>query len=398
MPALVPAYLQGKDLGTASPGLRFGMFFSAWQPDFSIGKESKVPALKAVGKLNANDEEAMKEIALRQTQLAQITANTLTFDAIATAPFTTGLGNEHPLENGFAFLNPYGLPYLSGSGIKGVLRQAARELTSGEWGETHGWNETAITALFGKQTDEHDKEHQRGTLSFWDALPQIPGANLAVDIMTPHQGHYYQQNDEATSGARTTPHDSGQPNPISFLTLPPGTKFAFHVRCDLPRLQSLAHDLAENLRWQALLPAAFKQAFAWLGFGAKPAVGYGAMQTDPEIQARKDKEASQRHEQAEREARERQREAELKALSPVDRAIRECLDARKDPNLGAIPALKNAIKAEQWHGEMKRDLALRLREMMQAAKKWKESTQAKKPEKDGDYQDTLLVKSWIETK
>ena len=34
-------------------------------------------------------------------------------------------------------------------------------------------------------------------------------------------------------------------------------------------------------------------------------------------------------------------------------------------------------------------------DMMQAAKKWKESTLAKKPEKDGDYQDTLLVQSWI---
>ena len=79
----------------------------------------------------------------------------------------------------------------------------------------------------------------------------------------------------------------------------------------------------------------------------------------------------------------------------VERAIRECLDARKDPNLGEIPALKNAIKAGQWQGDMKRDIALYLRDMMQTAKKWKESTQAKKPEKDGDYQDTLLVQSWI---
>ena len=82
-------------------------------------------------------------------------------------------------------------------------------------------------------------------------------------------------------------------------------------------------------------------------------------------------------------------------MSPVERAIRECLDARKDPNLGEIPALKNAIKAGQWQGDMKRDIALYLRDMMQTAKKWKESTQAKKPEKDGDYQDTLLVQSWI---
>ena len=64
----------------------------------------------------------------------------LSLDATAIAPFTTGLGNEHPLENGFAFFNPYGLPYLAGSGVKGVLRQAARELASGQWGNEHGWS------------------------------------------------------------------------------------------------------------------------------------------------------------------------------------------------------------------------------------------------------------------
>ena len=64
----------------------------------------------------------------------------MTFEAQAIAPFTTGLGNEHPLENGFAFLSPYGVPYLPGSGVKGVLRQAARELVSGKWGEIAGWS------------------------------------------------------------------------------------------------------------------------------------------------------------------------------------------------------------------------------------------------------------------
>ncbi|MFT4256095.1 MAG: type III-B CRISPR module RAMP protein Cmr6 [Pseudoxanthomonas sp.] len=405
MPALVPAYLQDKNLGTASPGLRFGLFFSAWQADFSIGKENKAPALKDVGKLNASDQQAMKAITERQARLAKITANTLTLDVVATAPFTTGLGNEHPLENGFAFLNPYGLPYLPGSSIKGVLRQAARELASGEWGDTHGWIEKKIheltagrdtidlsmlDVLFGKETQDGDKEHVRGVLSFWDSLPQVPENSLAVDIMTPHQSHYYQNGQ--------TPHDSDQPNPISFLTLPPGTKFAFHVCCDLPRLQEIAPDLAENSRWKLLLESAFEHAFAWLGFGAKKSIGYGAMQIDPAIRARQEKEAAERREKTVREERERQREAELGALSPVDRAIRECLDARKDPNLGEIPALKNAIKAGQWQGDLKRDIALCLREMMQSAKKWKETTQAKKPEKDGDHQDTLLVKSWIDGK
>lgn len=427
--AAIPAYL-GTDFSSASPGLRFGMYLPLWgvnrrtsqllwttsdidytvrgqqREEREIKVENKGSALLQACKLTKNDKDTMRALAARQSHTAQACSDVLTLDAIATAPFTTGLGNEHPLENGFAFLNPYGLPYLPGSGVKGVLRQAARELASGEWGDSHGWSSekthllgkielSTIDALFGRETENGDSDHVRGALSFWDALPQIPGDSLAVDIMTPHQSHYYQQKNDEKSGASTSPHDSGAPNPISFLTLPPGTGFAFHVACDAAHLERLAPDLAHGQRWHTLLTVAFGHAFEWLGFGAKTAVGYGAMQVNQLALKRREREAAELRAHAEREEAERQRLAALETMSPVERAIRECLDARKDPNLGEIPALKNAIKAGQWQGDMKRDIALRLRDMMQAAKKWKESTQAKKPEKDGDYQDTLLVQSWI---
>jgi CRISPR-associated protein Cmr6 len=213
-------------------------------------------------------------------------------DATSIAPFSTGLGNEHPLENGFAFLNPYGLPYLPGSGVKGVLRQAARELASGEWGGKQGWDTekrypleiergkppiklSMLDVLFGYETKDSEKEHVRGVLSFWDVIPQIHGDHLAVDIMTPHQSHYYQNKPAAGSN---TPHESGQPNPICFLTVPPKSGFVFHVQCNKARLKHLAENLVESNQWEKLLEAAFKHAFAWLGFGAKTSVGYGAMQ------------------------------------------------------------------------------------------------------------------------
>lgn len=57
---------------------------------------------------------------------------------------------EHLLENGFAFLNPYGLPYLPGSGVKGVLRQAAREV------DKKSWAVEAIIVLFGQDDNNLD--------------------------------------------------------------------------------------------------------------------------------------------------------------------------------------------------------------------------------------------------
>jgi len=282
--------------------------------------------------LSPADISAMKSIAERQLTLAGTIPDIsrLSLSAIATAPFTTGLGNEHPLENGFAFLNPYGLPYLPGSGVKGVLRQAARELASGDWGDRHGWapdrslsgveanaadfdsgsrersrmaqSASCIDALFGRESADGDSDHLCGALSFWDVIPQIKGDSLMVEIMTPHQTHYYQPNNPAAGS--TSPHDSGQPIPISYLTVPPGSGFTFHVVCDLAHLERIAPELARDGAWKTLLTAAFEHAFAWCGFGAKTAVGYGAMESETRREVRK--------QQAERQYEaEQQKQAEL---------------------------------------------------------------------------------------
>lgn len=331
-----PAYL-GRDLTGASPGLRFGLLLPIWtnrhdqEQDvhkrataksregeevsdlLRVGMDHAIAQLRLrdrrpmpglwakstsasrdawreVQALSAADRDRMRALAMRQSALAAPLAQQgllLTLDAQAVAPFTTGLGQEHPLENGFAFLNPYGLPYLPGSGVKGVLRQAARELADGAWGDGQGWAEDAITWLFGLDSNDRGTTHQRGALTFWDVVPQIEGDSLQVEVMTPHQGHYYQGKVEDRSGASVSPHDSGQPIPIHFLTVPPRSRFAFHVQCNVPYLARLDPSLAADGRWQLLVHAAMLHAFEWLGFGAKTAVGYGAFRLDTQADARR---------------------------------------------------------------------------------------------------------------
>lgn len=268
-------------------------------------------AWQRVAQLTPHDKARVRALADRQKALWQNVsrAQALRLEAVATAPFTTGLGNEHPLENGFAFLNPYGLPYLPGSGVKGVLRQAARELAQGIWGDSKGWSEelrydwplkrdpdqpplklSMFDVLFGREAAEGEQEHFRGVLAFWDVIPQIKGDGLLVEIMTPHYTHYYQQkpgDGKQPSGEQQqrvqSPHDSGQPNPICFLTVPPGSRFVFHVTCDVGRLEQIAADLAREELWKKLLVSAFEHAFRWLGFGAKTAVGYGVMRMTEQV-------------------------------------------------------------------------------------------------------------------
>ncbi len=315
-------------------------------------------AWNSVKTLTKADQGRMKALADRQSALALTVPpdSLLHLDALATAPFTTGLGNEHPLENGFAFLNPYGLPYLPGSGVKGVLRQAARELASGDWGDACGWSEekaftlragkehirlSTLDALFGLESGDGDTNHVRGALAFWDVIPQIKGDSLMVEIMTPHQGHYYQwKKDQRGNPIEVAPHDSGSPVPISYLTVPPGSGFTFFVTCDAAHLARLAPDLAQadptsgEPRWKTMLTAAFEHAFAWLGFGAKTAVGYGAMQRDRGAEEAAAKKAAEEAERAAREDAQRcqreveaaeaaRREAEFAALPESEKAFRQ---------------------------------------------------------------------------
>lgn len=353
--AAVPDYV-GRDFTEAPPGHRFGLYFNAWdRKDFTLIEDGKRDALRELIPVASYSRDLTDAVRQRQVRLARTVASSiLHLPARSTSPFVTGTGIEHPLENGFAFLNPYGLPYLSGSSIKGVVRRAAEELAFGLWGDRRGWDIASVWWLFGfegvsayltgatagmtarivreeaegwrerlrvavragqfdpklvtafvdKATDAETKakyvgdpahfletlaeEHQpgprshrllretiqfRGALCFWDALIAPAGDTLAVDVLTPHFGDYYQEGQ--------SPADCGQPGPSFFLAVPPGSRFDFFVQAGEGRLPSEL-----SLRWQGLMEQAFQLAFDWLGFGAKSAVGYGRMERDPERAAR----------------------------------------------------------------------------------------------------------------
>lgn len=413
--AAVPEYLKEADFSSASPGMRFNMYLQVWGVDLRSGEilwglqdskyetrgqerrerrvqvDNKAPALNEAGRLNALDRQIMQALLARQEHgFANSVApdDGLIIDAQATAPFATGLGNEHPVENGFAFLYPYGLPYLPGSGVKGVLRAAARELASGEWGDPQGWDAHAIDALFGPVTDAPDDDRRRGALIFWDVIPQLKGDRLHVEVMTPHQKHYYQDG--------KSPHDSGQPIPISFLTVPPGSGFTFHVQCDRALLSRTRPQLLENGMWRTLLRAAFEHAFQWLGFGAKTSVGYGAMKADQARQLEREARVREREERERQERERAERERAIAAMDPIDRAMAECFEARADKNQPEISALISALQQDRFPAEIVGEVARRLKHKMEVAGQWVPESRKKRPDKDKEYQRTLLVMKYLE--
>ena len=265
--AAVPRRIQELGFGDCPPGHRFNLYLEVWSEVWTVdGNEgAKAKAAQFACGMPPSAVELLKGLHTRQKGLALAldAARCCVIEAETTAPLATGLGLEHPIENGFAFMSPYGLPYLAGSGVKGVLRRAAEELSL---------HAEQVNALFGPEDVE---AAHRGALTCWDVFPRCEGG-MSVEIMTPHCSDYYQGKD--------TPHDAGKPNPIPFLAVPAGTKLDFVLTFEAALLPPAQR--AALLDWQPLVRRIVAHAFKWLGFGAKTAVGYGALREDPAQQAK----------------------------------------------------------------------------------------------------------------
>ena len=269
--AAVPQGIQG--FSDCPPGHRFNLYLEIWNAQWDVDKNegAKAAATLSACRMPPAAVDLLRGLHSRQASMARALGEPrcCIVEAETTAPFATGLGLEHPIENGFAFLSPYGLPYLAGSGVKGVLRRAAEELRHG--GDAV-LTAAVVDALFGS---EDAAAARRGALTCWDAFPRCQDG-MAVEIMTPHFSDYYQGNE--------SPHDAGKPNPIPFLAVPAGTKLDFVFTVEPSLIPAEHRDALAD--WHVPVRRVVAHAFKWLGFGAKTAVGYGAMREDPQQQAK----------------------------------------------------------------------------------------------------------------
>lgn len=180
--------------------------------------------------------------------------------------FVTGVGIEHPVENGFAWHRTLGVPYLPGSGVKGMTLAWARD-----WNGMSGHD---LTRIFGAAPDGKQPDHRLGSVIFLDAVPVAP-PELSVEVLTPHG---------PGSGA---PKDAEPTIPIGFLAVREAT-FLFAV---------LPSTTGKNLNLSAggdrVVAAAdagkdcttvlnlIGEALGRIGAGAKTKSGYGRFIAGP---------------------------------------------------------------------------------------------------------------------
>lgn len=178
--------------------------------------------------------------------------------------FVSGVGSEHPVENGFTFHRHLGVPFFPGSTVKGLARAAAR-LLNVEDGE--------MLKVFGPAAPESSEDPPptgAGGVVFLDALP-VTWPQLGVDLINNHRPTWTAllNSDGGDLGPAERASAAGleDPIPVTFLVVEPGVELRFWI-ARRPGSGVEEHEL--NRVWEWL-----EAGLRYLGIGAKTAVGYG---------------------------------------------------------------------------------------------------------------------------
>ncbi len=281
-------------------GLYFNKFFNQWKQDFSeVIKDHSMGAkdnkktyyngkmcwllsqvhgplpdnqqfeIKALAKNKGENAISAKKEAKRLNSLVKsVGGESRMFTT--TSPFITGMGLSNPVENGFLWHHTLGVPYLSGSSIKGMIKAWARD-----WCAENAENAMNIERLFGREATHKDGA-AAGSIIIFDALP-IGNVNLYVEIMTPHDGGWR----ISSAPEENPPADWISPNPIPFLAVKEGAEFQFALA---PRKGAKDEDIEKAYNY-------LEGALEWIGAGAKTAVGFGRFQSE---QGRKNEEIKEK--------------------------------------------------------------------------------------------------------
>jgi CRISPR type III-B/RAMP module RAMP protein Cmr6 len=255
-----------------SPGHRFLRLPAELAADSDDGQTARESVISMLAhKVSSGDLAFYRgALARRRKCLSSAGAHIRSFTTLA--PMLPGFGNKGVHEFGFHFIEPWGLPYLPGSTMKGIAAAFAQRMGAEGWqrGGKPGQPGGALHAgLFGGRWREAEQVHEIiGAVQFHDAwwepssgLPASPfrelggtGEAIGRDIVTTHYRDYY------IGESPRAPDGTENPVPVTFLHIPAGHKFC----CALS-----GHPDWVSLAW-GILEGALKA-----GVGAKTRLGYG---------------------------------------------------------------------------------------------------------------------------
>ncbi len=163
-----------------------------------------------------------------------------------------GLAGGGALETGCAISHTWGMPYIPGSSVKGVVRTWAAHCL--------GENSPALREIFGSEPTKEDKQGLSGLVAFHDAwwVPEsapVPNKNkpFVEEVITTHHSDYY------GSDGRTPATDLDSPVPNAMIGVQGGFRFT----------------LEGPQEWLEIARVLLQSALVESGIGAKTRAGYG---------------------------------------------------------------------------------------------------------------------------
>jgi len=181
-----------------------------------------------------------------------------TWEARAKGRVIVGLGTESVLETSLALHRTYGVPYIPGSALKGLAASYLRSQFGKDWRKDETKRQQ-YNVIFGDTNES-------GCIIFFDAFYIIDekqnGPALYPDILTVHHPDYYKGQSD------TSPKDTDNPNPVSFLSTT-GRYLLALAAPDLPK--------QDRDPWLKATFELLDNALQHRGIGAKTSSGYGRM-------------------------------------------------------------------------------------------------------------------------
>ena len=219
-----------------------GLVFNKYYPWKLKGEISKTEGWIKKYIIEFNKRRPLNEYDQRYRKMV-INRGGILFELECMSDLIIGMGNAHPMENGFTFDHAQGLPFIPGSTIKGIWKAARRFYNSADHDETD------------ENNSKNGKEKEDKTVDNFIFLDAIPiSIKMKIDIMTPHYQPYYSSGEP--------PGDYYSPIPIQFVVVSKESKFLWGM---IPRTKA-------NLNEPVTLIQKWLNNF---GIGSKTAVGYG---------------------------------------------------------------------------------------------------------------------------
>lgn len=199
-------------------------------------------------------------------------------------PLLIGLGAKGVFETGLTWLLPYGVPAVSGSSMKGLLRASMAEL----WGlggtlSSRNWEPSlSIKEVKEKFSGSPDLEpllawmeifgspDGSAGLACFGLRPEHSEKMLKQDVITPHERLYHGAKKTVEGWkALVAPQGKVDPIPVGLTAVKPGLSFVSAFACSDPWL---VNELTKGL----------EHALGRMGVGAKTSSGYGRFSPLPE--------------------------------------------------------------------------------------------------------------------